>query len=74
MAAILQRAQRVASQRARCEHCGREYDISADWRPHTCPHCGLIDFPPDSRSRVVAVYIALVAVAVLTALAWFVLG
>lgn len=74
MAALLQRGQGILAQHTRCDHCGREYAISVDWRPHKCPHCGLIDFPPDSRSRVVAVYVALTAVAIFTALAWFVLG
>jgi uncharacterized OB-fold protein len=66
--------QRAMPQRARCDHCGRECEIGSDWRPGKCPYCGQINFPPESRARAVATYVALVAVAILTLLAWRLLG
>ncbi len=61
-------------QRARCDHCGRECEVSSEWWPRKCPYCGQVHFLPDSRARTFAVCAALAAVALFTAVAWLVLG
>jgi predicted RNA-binding Zn-ribbon protein involved in translation (DUF1610 family) len=63
-------AQHAASFQARCDFCGRECDVSQEWMPGKCPHCGRVHFPATSRSRLLVTSLELTGLALLTGLVW----